>query len=262
MEPLTNENKSKRQTHKYAMIDKKQQLQSNQYSFPYHYVATDNPNRTRLSRHAYFHASYLAANRLFNKFCSEYKSSHGHRHLDIGCGDGAMISSSIHNDIDFMGIDYDQKAIELACMSAKGSFQCLDIAECEKEAFDSISAVEVLEHIPPNELNRFIANSAKVLKKNGAFFITVPSKHKKVTPKHFQHFDEVMLRELLTEDFKIETLVYFEKKNILSLINRIFTNSFFYLEIFNLNTHIVNQASKTYRDSYNCGRILVQCIKK
>lgn len=67
--------------------------------------------------------------------------------------------------------------------------------------FDVATVLEVLEHIPPESLQEFIAGVAGAVRSKGHVIITVPHRNAKLEAKHYQHFDSVILRDLLADKF-------------------------------------------------------------
>ena len=102
-----------------------------------------------------------------------------------------------------MGLDYSTKAINLAkAFNPQLDYRCLNILKEEfVERFDVVTAIEVLEHIPINELDFFIDRIITSLKPNSTFILTVPHKNVPLEDKHYQHFTSDSLKELLSDKF-------------------------------------------------------------
>ena len=249
-----------------AKID---EIQSNQYAFPYHYIPTSTgfPN---FSKEWSFSPSYLAAINLFEQWLEgETKSSINHRHMDYGCGDGGFIynvkSQGNFNNVDFYGIDFDKRAIEWASLFDSGSnnFTNDDITNLKSSWFDSGSLVEVLEHIPPAECFTFISSIAASLKSEASLFVTVPSNQKPIFSKHYRHFDFETLANEFKEHFYVEEVFGFERKNFATrVLNRFMKSRWWYLEIKFINQYLINSYSKKYSDVKRCGRIGMIVRKK
>ena len=252
-------------TKRNSEIDK---VQSEQYSFPYHYIPSVNgfPN---FSKWWGFSASYIAAINLFADWLKDAKSKEPiNLHMDFGCGDGGFLyhvkQLEHFNDIDFIGIDLDNNAINWAKQFLQSeSITCGDVADLPSSKYDSGSLIEVYEHIPPNECPNFLKNIANSLKKNAPLFVTVPSTQKYVQAKHYRHFDfDILLREF-DEYFTVEEIFGFERKNtIVKIINRLFYFRWWIIETKITNRLLVNILQSKHSKIDGCGRIGLIVRKK
>ena len=254
------------------MIEKRKseidEIQSEQYSFPYHYIPTVNgfPN---FSKGWSFSASYIAAINLFADWLKDAKTTESiNLHMDFGCGDGGFLYNVIQlrrfKDVDFMGIDFDSNEINWAKQfSQSENFTCGDVADLPSSTYDSGSLIEVYEHIPPSECPNFLKKIANSLKKNAPLFVTVPSTQKKVTSKHYRHFDfDILLREL-GEHFIVDEIFGFEKKNTLvKIINRLFSCRWWHIETKITNRLLVHTLQSKHSKIDGCGRIGIVVRKK
>ena len=100
--------------------------------------------------------------------------------LDIGCG-GGLLSEPMHRlGASVFGIDASKKNIEVAKFHAKKSRLKINykVASPEKlktkVKFDVILNMEIVEHV--EDINFFIKESSKLLKKNGVMFIATLNK--------------------------------------------------------------------------------------
>ena len=100
--------------------------------------------------------------------------------LDIGCGGGLLSEPMCRLGANVVGIDASKKNIEVAKFHAKKSGLKIDykIASPEKLKtnikFDVILNMEIVEHV--EDINFFIKESSKLLKKNGIMFIATLNK--------------------------------------------------------------------------------------
>lgn len=254
------------------MSDRKSEIdsiQASQYSFPYHYVPNvfGFPNFSKQWR---FAASYLAAIRLSVKWFRSINVQQDHKHLDIGCGDGsflANVSRQISDlGISFSGVDFDAQAIDWAKIfnSDELDFRQIDIAQLDENSYDSASLIEVLEHIPPNELPNFLCNVVKVLNDRASIIITVPSVNKKVTSKHYQHFSFASIERQLGEKFQIQNIYGFENRPfIVQFFEKILHNKYYIFESRVTNRILLRIFTKQYRTLGKCGRICIEAkVKK
>jgi 2-polyprenyl-6-hydroxyphenyl methylase / 3-demethylubiquinone-9 3-methyltransferase len=102
------------------------------------------------------------------------------RLLDIGCGGGLLSEPMCRLGASVVGIDASKKNIEVAKFHAKKNKLKIDykVASPEtlktKEKFDIILNMEIVEHV--EDINFFINESSKLLKKNGVMFIATLNK--------------------------------------------------------------------------------------
>jgi len=100
--------------------------------------------------------------------------------LDIGCGGGLLSEPMCRLGASVVGIDASEKNIEVAKFHAKKSKLKIDyrVASPEKLKtkikFDVILNMEIVEHV--KDINFFIKESSKLLRKNGVMFIATLNK--------------------------------------------------------------------------------------
>lgn len=253
-------------------LDSERILQAGEYSFPYHYLPIPGPE-CRLTRSWNFAPSYLAALGLVSGWLKEKLSAHyGNRHwehVDIGCGDGALIYHLSHNKeiaqrVTFSGVDYDQRAIKWAHMfNSAANLYGGDLGSLQSEKFDSASLIEVAEHIPPKELHQFVRKCANLLIPNGEMLVTVPSVAKILSAKHYQHFSPEIFREYFSQDFEIVSIYGFERYNLLSRIySRLVYRTPLRIDSSHITRYLVSTLGRTFREIDQCGRLLVIVRKK
>jgi 2-polyprenyl-3-methyl-5-hydroxy-6-metoxy-1,4-benzoquinol methylase len=138
--------------------------------------------------------------------------------LDAGCGDGRVSSEMVQRGHSVIGIDQ----LELSIIYAKNlvpqaSFLVGDLRKdlishygLQEHQFDAITMIEVYEHIPPQDCPTILANLYQVLKPDGTFIISVPSKSLSVMSKlHYRHFSQSEIeRELEKGGFQIQKMIY------------------------------------------------------
>lgn len=176
-------------------LSPEQKIQEDEYSFPYHYLSTLSP----LIDVEY--SSYLA-------IVSSYLRNKDVRVLDFGCGDGRLGYELRNSKCSVIGIDFSEKAIAFAKAFSHGvknvSFDVQDILTYNpKKRFDVIVAMEVMEHIPKEECDKIVSSFARLLSRGGKLIVTVPSTNLSLSPKHYRHFDEKSLREMLSAHFEV-----------------------------------------------------------
>ena len=102
------------------------------------------------------------------------------RILDIGCGGGLLSEPMSRLGASVVGIDASKKNIEVAKFHAKKNKLKIDYKVASPEMlktvkkFDVVLNMEIVEHV--EDLNFFIVESSKLLKKNGLMFIATLNK--------------------------------------------------------------------------------------
>jgi len=98
------------------------------------------------------------------------------RLLEIGCYT-AKLADLLPENIDYFGVDFDDKAVEIAKSKGLNVFKLnFNAMEIEfKEKFDIIIAAEVLEHLL--EPGRVMRQIGKLLNDNGIVLISLPNEN-------------------------------------------------------------------------------------
>ena len=100
--------------------------------------------------------------------------------LDIGCGGGLLAEPMSRLGANVVGIDASKKNIEIAKFHSKKSKLKINYIATSpeklktKKKFDVILNMEIVEHV--NDIDFFIKESSKLLKKNGIMFIATLNK--------------------------------------------------------------------------------------
>ncbi len=100
--------------------------------------------------------------------------------LDIGCGGGLLAEPMCRLGANVVGIDASKKNIEVAKFHAKKNNLKIDYKSFSPEnlktqkKFDVILNMEIVEHV--EDIDFFIKESSKLLKKNGTMFIATLNK--------------------------------------------------------------------------------------
>jgi len=111
---------------------------------------------------------------------SNKKSLKNIKILDIGCGGGLLCEPLSRLGAKVIGIDASEKNIKIAKTHAKKSklkinYYCASPENFNsKEKFDVILNMEIVEHV--EDVNFFLKESSKFLKKNGIMFIATLNK--------------------------------------------------------------------------------------
>src|SRR6266699_2632451 len=100
--------------------------------------------------------------------------SHGARVLDVGCGSGRWVRRLEERGLSVVGIDQSSEMLSLArkrgtlCPMVSCEVQNLPFRD---ESFECVSAVTVIQHIPPQEQVRALSEMVRVLRPGGYLFL-------------------------------------------------------------------------------------------
>ena len=178
-------------------MDRKFELQAEQYQFPYHYLV--DLNQKTFGRSLGWGLDYLTYMKKVASLAAKYVDQDV---LDLGCGDGFLLHHLARNgligpEVDAVGIDIDEKPIKFAQAFAHEfpnvSYRAEDIANYDR-TFGLITIVETFEHLSDDLINTFVGHVDRLLRKEGILVVSVPSKARPVLDKHYRHYDLDMLR--------------------------------------------------------------------
>ena len=180
-----------------------QEAQEEQYRFPYHYIDVALPKERDIG---------LIEYKMNLQFVAEQLSPfEGQRILDVGCGDGRFGYELRGRNIRYEGTDYSERAVAFArAFCPEWTFHAgtlTPLITTHAGVFDQIVLIEVLEHIPPDEVSAVLRQVSQLLKTDGRLIVTVPSTLVNVSAKHYQHFDSRSLRDVLDTTFDVENVV-------------------------------------------------------
>ncbi len=138
--------------------------------------------------------------------------------LDIGCGEGDM-TSAISEVVEYVvAVDIDDKALETARERFGWQVELVqasaEMLPFRNSSFESVSMLELLEHMPKESQLASVAEADRVLTKGGTILISIPYKEKIVyykcvhcgrpTPRygHLLSMDEKHLTGLLPDGYR------------------------------------------------------------
>lgn len=182
-------------------LDKIQQIQEDEYVFPYHYMDLVNDYERRIGFLHYY-------NRL-NTVKDLLGPYQGQSILDAGCGDGRFCYELRKENVKLTGVDFSERALGFARAFVPGvPFIAGDLRVLElPEKYDGAAMLETVEHIEPNEITSVLQGLAKHLKPGAMAVFTVPSINVPLLDKHYQHFSEESFRKALEPAFDVEKIL-------------------------------------------------------
>jgi 2-polyprenyl-3-methyl-5-hydroxy-6-metoxy-1,4-benzoquinol methylase len=156
--------------------------------------------------------------------------------LDIGCGDGrllGMLSEKIPRRI---GIDLSERAIGFAkAFHPDIEFRVADASDLD-ETFDLALTMEVLEHVPDEQISGFLRGLFERVNKGGHVILSVPTIAFPVQTKHYRHYEIALLKSQLRDagvTMKIGQVEYIFKQDFplfFGMIDKLTQNRWWTLE--------------------------------
>ena len=241
-------------------------VQSDEYSFPYHYIPSPNAY-LKLGKSWGYSASYIAAINLTKRWLSSLLVANKpvrHRHMDFGCGDGGFLYALSQDDrfreIAFDGIDIDERALRWGELFSSNipnvDLRCGNLRDIEGGTYDSGTLIEVFEHIPIDEAPDFVSGIAKSLKKDSMLFVTVPSTEIPVSDKHYRHFDFNSIQRCFSDQFNVVLCFGFEKSSLLSrALKSVMMQRRIYIETSVTSNYFIKEYERKFSKISGCGRI-------
>ncbi len=203
-------------------------LQDMAYEFPYHYLPwIDNDKYFRLHRQLTWGLDYMT----YMSFIAELISqNHPKSLLDVGCGDGRLIYMIKSIVPSVSGVDLSERAIAFArSFNPDVQFICGDVAKIS-EKYAWLTLIEVLEHIPDQQMPEFVCNIARLVQEDGVLLISVPTVNISLHEKHYRHYTLTSLKDTILPYFEIENYWWLYRLGILEkLIQSILCNPLFVL---------------------------------
>lgn len=230
------------------MLDKTQTVQEMEYEFPYHYLPDDENGNFKWWPYWDWGYRYLTG---INTVISKLNELKFDSLLDVGCGDGRFLREvrRVYADKNLLGVDYSPTAIRLAnSMNPHLEYMQGDISNMELgHSYDIVTLIEVLEHIPPDQISNFIDALASMVKADGKLLITVPHKNQKIIDKHYQHFDSIGLKKLFEPHFNVEQFFFFDKQSqLVNWCQRLLFNKYYIVRHQGLLNFMYSRYKKNY----------------
>jgi len=240
-------------------------IQELQYMFPYHYIPHfDEEGYATRFRILNWGLEYLCYQMHIAKLVETCQPTSV---LDVGCGDGrflGLLSDAIPRRV---GVDLSDKAISYAkAFHPDVDYRCIDIKDLD-ENFDVVTCIEVLEHIPEEQLPSFIKNLFMRCTRDGKLIISVPTKVLPVNKKHYRHYDLTDLLEQIdsvNEKYDVNKVEYiFYSPKWMEMLLTLTNNRFFVFEPHFLRKKIWKAIWNKYRfATEKNGHHLVVCLRK
>ena len=223
------------QDHNYT--HKETLLQERQYAFPYHWLprieddGSFSPGR--------FHRGVLEYFSYMDFASSIIEQINPANVLDVGCGEGRLAEFIEQNtDCKYEGVDVSTQSTAFArAFLEPEAVRTGDVNDI-KETYEVVTLMEVLEHIPDQEVEDFLGSVCARLEKGGTLVVSVPTKVRPVRPKHFRHYDKQLLTEQLEkQNLELGEMFYIYRVGWLTwLMKRIIVN-----RLFALNTSAITR---------------------
>jgi len=208
----------------------KELKQEQQYSFPYHFLPYVEDSKWQIARVLPWGYQYLAYLHVVIDIIGQYQP---HNLLDFGCGDGRLVSELYQKGLkNIVGLDLSVRATNMAKSMIeyeKESIRFINsMAELKQENFNTVTAIEVLEHIEPKRLSEILESIFNVMEDGGFFIVSVPTSNIPLNKKHYQHFTLTSFAEQMKPFFCIEKYWFVHKSGwATNLLNKLVVNRFF-----------------------------------
>lgn len=147
------------------------------------------------------------------KFINIAKNQKAKTAFDLGCGTGANLVELARNNFEVEGVDFSPFACENAERKLReeglnGKVYVSNIFEkitfIEKSSYDCVIAVNSIHLTDQKTFQKTLKEVNRILKTNGLFFLTVPSKESVIEIEKEQLvFEEDSFRELIEKTFDI-----------------------------------------------------------
>jgi 2-polyprenyl-3-methyl-5-hydroxy-6-metoxy-1,4-benzoquinol methylase len=202
-------------------------IQDKLYEFPYHYLPYLRANIPRLHRYLSWGLDYLT----YTSFVVEQIEQIAPASLlDVGCGDGRLINFVKSSVPRVYGVDLSEQALAFArAFNPDVEFKCADVATLSG-TYEIITLIEVLEHLPDEQIKGFLQNVARLLHREGRLLVTVPTINVPLNKKHYRHYDLDLLQTTLGSYFEIERYWWLYQRGLLErCLRTIMVNRFYIL---------------------------------
>jgi SAM-dependent methyltransferase len=154
--------------------------------------------------------------------------------LDVGCGDGYFLGNLPDSIETKLGVDLSIKAISFAkAFHPECDFRVEDVGNITTQ-FDIVSVIEVLEHIPDDQVSEFLCALSRRINDTGTLIISVPTTVLPLNNKHYRHYDIQILNDQIIAsdcDLKLVEVEYIYSSPWWFKLYQLFSNNkLFYFE--------------------------------
>ncbi|MBK8870708.1 MAG: class I SAM-dependent methyltransferase [Elusimicrobia bacterium] len=152
------------------------------------------------------------------------------RVLEVGCGDAFGSRLLLQEVGSLCAIDFDPVFVEDVKnrMDKNWAFDCRvhDILSgpVEKEAFDAAYALDIIEHIPKTEEQRFMTNITRSLKNDGVLILGTPSVQSQIYASKWSREGHINCKD--HKELKELVLGYFENVFLFSMNDEVVHTGF------------------------------------
>ncbi len=169
----------------------------------------------------------IGIEKAINSLINDNNYSSDIKYLDFGCGDGKCFDFLINKKLsksNIYGLDASKLRIErchkIGWDNAKYLKPGNDLP-FDNNFFDIISLIEVIEHIPRNQINKLLNEIQRVIKPTGSLILTTPN----YPIKRFYDFVDAFTHRNWRRFFDDPTHVSpYSYKRLESILNRRFAN--------------------------------------
>lgn len=98
--------------------------------------------------------------------------------LDLGCATGMLTKYLVEKGCDAVGVDINPKLVEIARRNVQAEFHVADAAEFAKtcdQKFDLVLLLDILEHIPRDEVVDLLATVRNLISEDGFVLVRTPN---------------------------------------------------------------------------------------
>jgi len=128
--------------------------------------------------------------------------------LEVGCGDGYGAAFLAKSTRSIIAVDYEKEVI----LTAQNKYQannlkylCMDATRLEfpENEFDLVCSFQVIEHIPENRLLTYLAELNRVLKPDGALYLSTLNLEKVMKDPHIYKKNPAHCKEFGIRDLEV-----------------------------------------------------------
>lgn len=172
-------------------------IQEDQYRYPYHHLPYLDKNKNVVNHRSLSWGFKYFCYLLRTKELTETLKPDSV--LDIGCGEGRFLGLLDQEIERKVGVDLSERPILFAkAFHPEIEFHSKDAADLQ-EIFDVVTAIEVLEHIPDEQITQFLSTMYSRTKPGGHIIICVPTLARELSEKHYRHYDIDIFRKQLKD---------------------------------------------------------------